>query len=258
MTEEIKTFPAAETSSRRLYRSVVNRRFAGVCGGLAEYFNIDPFLVRVIWVISVFATNLATLIAYFVAWGIIPENPHAVNLPPPSSPKSSNHAQYIFGVVLIVFGLLFLADRMNWDYLVPWHWRLPYWFSWGAIFSVLIILFGLMLIFRSGDRTSKPSTLDFTGTVPPASPVEPAKLFTDTASGEKRLLRSLTDRRIGGVCGGLAKYLGIDPSLVRLGFVVFTVLTWVFIGIFTYIVMMIVVPEENPAAKSPVTPGSSL
>ena len=67
-------------------------------------------------------------------------------------------------------------------------------------------------------------------------------------SGEvKRLYRSRKERMIGGVCGGLAHCFGIDPTLVRLLFV---------LGLFAvggtfwaYIIMMIVIPEEpTPSA----------
>lgn len=58
----------------------------------------------------------------------------------------------------------------------------------------------------------------------------------------KRLYRSRTDRMIGGVCGGLANYLNIDPTLIRLFFVL------LFFGVGTgpllYLIMWIVVPEE--------------
>jgi phage shock protein PspC (stress-responsive transcriptional regulator) len=58
----------------------------------------------------------------------------------------------------------------------------------------------------------------------------------------RRLYRSRTDRRISGICGGLAAYFKIDPTLVRLLFVLGLLLVG---GTFwAYIVMMIVIPEE--------------
>jgi len=58
----------------------------------------------------------------------------------------------------------------------------------------------------------------------------------------KRLYRSRTERRISGVCGGLANYFNVDPSLVRLLFVLGLLLVG---GTFwAYIIMMIVIPEE--------------
>ena len=58
----------------------------------------------------------------------------------------------------------------------------------------------------------------------------------------KKLYRSRADRRIGGVCGGLANYFNIDATLVRLLFI----LGLLFVGgtFFAYIILMIVIPEE--------------
>ena len=58
----------------------------------------------------------------------------------------------------------------------------------------------------------------------------------------KKLYRSRVDRKIGGVCGGLGEYFGIDPTLVRLLFV----LGLPFVGgtLLAYLILMIVIPEE--------------
>lgn len=56
---------------KRLYRSRTNKMLAGVCGGIGEYFNIDPTLIRIGWVI--FSTVGAGILAYIVAAIIIPE-----------------------------------------------------------------------------------------------------------------------------------------------------------------------------------------
>ena len=59
---------------KRLYRSKKERIIAGVCGGLGEFFNTDPTIVRLIWVLFVLAGG-AGIIAYIIAWIIVPENP---------------------------------------------------------------------------------------------------------------------------------------------------------------------------------------
>ena len=63
-------------SYKRLYRSVHNRKIGGVAGGLAEYFDIDPTLVRLIWVIALFAFGTGFL-AYIIGWIVIPEAPYS-------------------------------------------------------------------------------------------------------------------------------------------------------------------------------------
>jgi phage shock protein C len=57
---------------RRLYRSQKSRMLAGICGGMAEYFNIDPVIIRIIAVICLFAFNIMAVIAYIVLIFIIP------------------------------------------------------------------------------------------------------------------------------------------------------------------------------------------
>lgn len=67
----------------------------------------------------------------------------------------------------------------------------------------------------------------------------------------KRLYRSRNDRIIGGVCSGLGDFFGINPVLVRLGFVAAVLMGWPGIGFLglTYLILLIVVPEE-PLAQS--------
>ena len=59
-------------SSKRITRSRDQRMIAGVSGGIAEYFGIDPTIVRLAWVVSAFLGG-AGVVAYAVAWVIIPE-----------------------------------------------------------------------------------------------------------------------------------------------------------------------------------------
>ncbi len=60
---------------KRLYRSRTERQIAGVCGGLAEYLNFDPTIMRLIFVLGFFLTGSATFWLYIVLWLIVPENP---------------------------------------------------------------------------------------------------------------------------------------------------------------------------------------
>lgn len=60
------------TEPKRLHRSRTDRVIAGVCGGLADYFGIDPILVRVIWVVAVLSFG-AGLLAYILLWLFVPQ-----------------------------------------------------------------------------------------------------------------------------------------------------------------------------------------
>ena len=59
---------------RRLYRSGRDRILGGVCGGLGDYFGIDPVIIRLVWVLFSLAYG-SGILAYIAAWIIIPRNP---------------------------------------------------------------------------------------------------------------------------------------------------------------------------------------
>ncbi len=65
----------------------------------------------------------------------------------------------------------------------------------------------------------------------------------------KRLYRSRSERIIAGVCGGLGQYINVDPTLIRLIFIVLALLGGP--GIIVYLIMWLIVPEE-PLAKDTV------
>jgi phage shock protein C len=65
-----------QESYKRLYRSGKDRILGGVLGGLAEYLNIDPTIIRVLYVILLFCSMGFIILAYFVGWIIIPRNPN--------------------------------------------------------------------------------------------------------------------------------------------------------------------------------------
>jgi phage shock protein C len=74
---ETDVFPAeAEVvdMEKRLYRSRNDRKLAGVCGGIAEYYGWDPTLVRVAWVVLTLLGGSGILI-YLVMWLVMPESP---------------------------------------------------------------------------------------------------------------------------------------------------------------------------------------
>jgi len=63
-------------SRKPLSRSRVNRKIAGVCAGFAEYLDVDPTLVRIVWVMLVIFGGCG-LLGYIIAWIIMPEEPLA-------------------------------------------------------------------------------------------------------------------------------------------------------------------------------------
>lgn len=121
----------------KLYRSKKNCVIGGVCGGIAEYFDIDPTLVRLL-AILIFFFGGSGIIAYIIGWIIIPQNPNGntednsenkeeikgkikkgtdkenkkveENLPEEGSKgKSEKNRNIILGVILIIVGLIFMG-----------------------------------------------------------------------------------------------------------------------------------------------------
>lgn len=63
-----------EGQTKRLYRSRTDRKIAGVCGGLGEYFNMDPTLMRLLFVLGLIFVG-GTILAYLILMIVIPEEP---------------------------------------------------------------------------------------------------------------------------------------------------------------------------------------
>ena len=139
---------------KRLYKSRKNRMIAGVCGGIAEYFNVDPVLVRVIAVLFFF-TGGAALIAYIVGLIIMPDQPsegiqeaeatQQNSTPRTSAEGVSQAGSMIIGIILMVFGVHFLLRNIPFFHDYYWRfWNLGWQFFWP---SVLIVV-GLVVILR--------------------------------------------------------------------------------------------------------------
>jgi phage shock protein C len=62
---------------RRLMRSSTDKKIAGVCAGLADYFDLDPTIVRVLWFLAVFFAGTGFL-AYIILWIVLPSAPAGV------------------------------------------------------------------------------------------------------------------------------------------------------------------------------------
>ena len=79
----------------------------------------------------------------------------------------------------------------------------------------------------------------------------------DVGMAAKRLTRSETDKKIAGVCGGLAEYFDVDPTLVRIGAIILALMGP---GLIAYVVMWIAVPKASAAAPlapaAPVPPNA--
>lgn len=123
--------------NKTLYRSRSNKMIAGVCGGIGEYFNIDPTIIRILWVLCSFSG--IGILAYFVAVIIIPEEGGGAvyHSSGEASPKNVN---LIIGGILVVLGVILIARHFL------------RWFDSGIVWSLIFIAAGLYIIYRSGRR----------------------------------------------------------------------------------------------------------
>jgi phage shock protein PspC (stress-responsive transcriptional regulator) len=148
---------------RRLYKSRKEKMIAGVAGGIAEYFDVDPVLVRIGFVVLGFLHGVGVL-AYIILWIVMPAGKlvpapvggtdfsnafdGAAPIPgtaPASSAeatKRSNNAAFIGGSLLIGLGVLFLLDNL-----------FPV-FDFGELWPLLLIMLGGGLLWNSIKRDS--------------------------------------------------------------------------------------------------------
>lgn len=137
---------------KRLYRSRENRIIGGVCGGLADYFNMDPVIIRLICVLLFFAKAIGVL-AYIVCMIIIPEAPMEYRNEEFSGDVNHDSTQWytqnkaksekdyernrtIFGLVLIGLGAFIFARKLF------------VWFDYVNFGGILLVLVGLYIIFK--------------------------------------------------------------------------------------------------------------
>jgi phage shock protein C len=151
--------------NRRLYRSRTDSMIGGVAAGLADYLGADPALVRVAWALIAVITGGAGLVAYVVAWIVVPEAPKGVastatdprpldpvtGQPDPSAPlpavsaadrRPSTNPGLLVGGGLVLLGAWFLAR----EYLPP--------IDWSLVWPVLLIGVGALILLTSARNRS--------------------------------------------------------------------------------------------------------
>lgn len=134
--------------SKQLYRSKHNRVISGVCGGIAEYLDLDPTLIRLLWVLITIPGGIG-FIAYIVSIIIIPENPQQLGVPSHTQEKTSivhvenrtpEEISYknrmLAGSILIVLGLFFFSKQFF------------HWLDIGRLWPLLLIGGGIYVIYR--------------------------------------------------------------------------------------------------------------
>ena len=141
--------------AKRFLRSKDDRIIAGVCGGLGNYLNIDPVIIRIIWLVLFFAGGVG-LLAYIVAMIIVPsenDSPYDEKEVKKSS-EDEKGGKLIGGIVLVVIGILFLLDK-NWYFSELFEDMVR--LGWKFFLPAVFIGIGIYLISQSKSKSVKKS-----------------------------------------------------------------------------------------------------
>lgn len=124
---------------KRLYRSRRQRILAGVCGGIAEYFDIDPVIIRLLMILLIFANGLGILF-YIIAAIIIPENPEEKGKTEGIVEGAQDtRSPILLGFILIILGIV----AALWSWGIPWVHIGP-----GIFLGIILVIFGLYFMVR--------------------------------------------------------------------------------------------------------------
>ncbi len=158
---------------KRLYRSRSDRIIWGVCGGLAKYFDMDPTIVRVVVVLSIFLGSFG-IWAYIILAIVVPLEGSKAAEPKDTIKenveemketaselgreiqstlkgekgkseevaKMRHRRRNILGIILIVLGVLFILGNFN----------LFWWFNWGNLWPLVLVAIGALIIFGTRRR----------------------------------------------------------------------------------------------------------
>ena len=130
---------------KRLYRSRTERVLGGVCGGIAEYFGVDPTLVRLLALVLILAGG-AGIIAYIIAWIVIPEEPEEEKAEEKPMITGERKEAGKKDIELVAWILIFVGLIWFCLHLLSWWW--PSRFIARLIFPVALIIVGILLLWE--------------------------------------------------------------------------------------------------------------
>ena len=163
---------------KRLYKSRKDKMIAGVCGGIGEYFDIDPVVVRILFVVFTFIGGFA-IIAYIVGLIVMPQaplelappgssdakaenpqppptvatNPNSPGEKPAEKSTSTNTISLIFGVALVILGAYFLMRNI--PFFNHYYWWLKH--KIGEFIVPGIFILGGVALLVTGTRKDRES-----------------------------------------------------------------------------------------------------
>ena len=223
-----ETEKPSQSNPKKLYKSKRDRMLGGVCGGIAEYLDIDSTIVRIVFIVMAFFGG-SGIIIYIAGLLIFPED-GALPTKDVKVAKKSNAG--FWGALLIILGIMFLVSEFGFrgmDHYWMWHgFR-------GMFIPIIVIALGAWLLLKPSSENEKS--------------VEATKNKSSGPGGSEKLTRSVTDRKISGVCGGMGEHFNIDTTIVRLLWIIGTLATNGF-GLLAYIILIIALPESSSLNES--------
>ncbi|HYK75754.1 MAG TPA: PspC domain-containing protein [Daejeonella sp.] len=150
---------------KKLQRNEHEKMLAGVCAGMADYFDVDVTWIRIAFVVATLA-GFSGVLLYLILWIVLPVKPYSPNFkqyqadyqvypenqggPQASSAKPyqsqrKSNARLIVGLILIFFGGIFLLDEFS---------LIPVWFDLGKLWPLVFIILGALMIGRAQKKGS--------------------------------------------------------------------------------------------------------
>ena len=180
---------------KKLQRNEQDKILAGVCSGLADYFDVDVTWIRIAFVVATLA-GFSGVLAYIILWIAVPARPFKPGnynaafggyntdyrvyedkkvadpfntytgealSEPVYTPKKSGNGRMIAGLLLVAFGAYFLLDEFN---------IIPYWFDFDKLWPLVFIIPGILIISKNGKRKRYNEETIFVEepTTPPTNP----------------------------------------------------------------------------------------
>ena len=137
--------------NKKFYRSKQDKVFGGVAGGIADYFDIDPVIVRIVFVLSALGWGVSILI-YIILWIIIPESPEPYKIKTPEDieveadyfakihadkEKKRTNMRIIFSVFLIIIGMTWFLGNI-FDFI-----------SFHHVWPLVLIALGILILIKA-------------------------------------------------------------------------------------------------------------
>ena len=202
---------------KRLVRTRDDSVLAGVCGGFGQYFNLDSALVRLLWVFFTIFGGSGVL-AYLVAVFIIPDESTAKDVTPRRLIDGFNDKTILWGVLVVLVGIILFFQHGD---FINSIWR-HFWNSGiNVLLAMIIIGTGVYFLYQERQKISIMFGL----------------------GAEMPLSLSDKDKQLAGVCGGIAKSIGMDSTIIRFFWVYGTIMS-VGIGLILYFILALVLPNK--------------